>query len=317
MSKVSVIIPAYHCEQYIEQAIQSALEQTIKDVEVIVVDDCSTDRTAKVAEELSAKDSRVKLLRNPQNLGPSASRNRAIEVAQGEWIAILDADGWFAKRDRLEYLLSVANEFEADMVADDQYLVEDGKDYAWATLFSRKRLRLVSPKAVDLGDFIKYDLGIIKPLIRGKFINEHSIRYPNRVRYAEDFQFYMQCLLAGAKLVVTPYIGYCYRMCRGSLISQSISLLEQAKKNLEGWLNSADIKSNDSLTFLLREKFREVEVNLKYYRVMHPIKHGNIKGGLREALRWSTFIFVFLTRLPRIVDYRVRRRLVKIYWDVG
>jgi len=92
---VSVIIPAYNAENYIEKAIQSVLEQTYPNFEVIVIDDNSTDRTVDVVREF--RDERIKLLVNEQNMGPSYSRNRGIIEAKGEWIALLDSDDWWDK----------------------------------------------------------------------------------------------------------------------------------------------------------------------------------------------------------------------------
>ena len=88
--KVSVIILAYNTEKYIAQAINSALRQTEKNIEIIIVDDGSTDNTLEVIK--SFFDKRIKVLVNPQNLGQNFSANRAIKAANGNWITRLDSD---------------------------------------------------------------------------------------------------------------------------------------------------------------------------------------------------------------------------------
>jgi succinoglycan biosynthesis protein ExoO len=105
--EVSIIVPAYNTEAYIAKAIDSALTQTLTNIEVIVVDDASGDQTVEVIQQFT--DPRLQLLQNPQNLGVSASRNRAIQKARGQWIAVLDSDDWYVPN-RLETLLNIAKE---------------------------------------------------------------------------------------------------------------------------------------------------------------------------------------------------------------
>ncbi|MBD2341698.1 glycosyltransferase family 2 protein [Calothrix sp. FACHB-156] len=123
--EVSVIIPSYNTENYIYQAIDSALNQTLKNIEIIVVDDASTDGTLNVLKKFN--DPRLKILVNPKNIGVAGTRNRALKVAKGQWVAVLDSDDWYAP-ERLERLLQVAYSEGADMVADDLYFIEDGQD---------------------------------------------------------------------------------------------------------------------------------------------------------------------------------------------
>ena len=104
---VSVVMPAYNAERFIAKAIESVLNQTIQDFELIVVDDCSKDATASIAEEYSVRDSRVKLLKNEQNLRVAGTRNRALEVCRGEYVALLDSDDiWYP--DTLEKQIALA-----------------------------------------------------------------------------------------------------------------------------------------------------------------------------------------------------------------
>lgn len=89
-SLVSIIMPAYNAEKYISNSINSIIQQTYKNWELIIVDDCSTDKTAKVI--LNYKDERIHLLKNTKNSGAAISRNRALREAKGKWIAFLDSD---------------------------------------------------------------------------------------------------------------------------------------------------------------------------------------------------------------------------------
>ncbi|MEH7321092.1 glycosyltransferase family 2 protein, partial [Priestia megaterium] len=104
---VSVIIPTYNVEAYIKETIQSVLNQTYQNFEIIIVDDCSTDGTVNVIKQF--QDTRINLFLNEKNSGPSYSRNKAINLAKGEWIAILDSDDWW-DRARLEKMIQMGQD---------------------------------------------------------------------------------------------------------------------------------------------------------------------------------------------------------------
>lgn len=115
MPVVSVIIPAWNAEAFIEETLRSAVEQTFKDIEIIVVDDYSTDRTAEIAERMAADDPRIRCFRNPQNSGVSKTRNFAIEQARGAYIALLDSDDiWLPEK--LERQVELIRRENADLV---------------------------------------------------------------------------------------------------------------------------------------------------------------------------------------------------------
>ena len=93
---ISIIMAAYNTEKTIEQAINSVLSQTYPDFELLVVNDCSTDKTAMLAEAIVKKDDRVRLISNEKNSGVSYTRKHGLEEASGEWVAILDSDDAWA-----------------------------------------------------------------------------------------------------------------------------------------------------------------------------------------------------------------------------
>ena len=113
--KVSVIIPVYNAEKTIKRCLNSVLEQSMTAIEVICVDDCSQDDTYTILQEYSQKDSRVKILRNEVNLRAGRSRNRGMEIAQGEYLHFLDADDYLVS-DALEKLYKDAHENDLDFI---------------------------------------------------------------------------------------------------------------------------------------------------------------------------------------------------------
>lgn len=98
-SLVSVITPLYNYEEYITDAVESVLEQSYKNWEMIIVDDCSSDNSAEIAGAFSAKDRRIKLIKLSKNRGIASARNTALEMAQGDFIAFLDSDDtWYPEK---------------------------------------------------------------------------------------------------------------------------------------------------------------------------------------------------------------------------
>src|ERR1700734_2261627 len=108
-------MPVYNCATTIAKAMESLQSQTHADMEILVVDDQSTDGTWEFMQQKAQEDSRIKLFRTSQNSGSSTARQIALDHATGEWITLCDGDDWF-ELDRIEQLLKVAQNLEADAV---------------------------------------------------------------------------------------------------------------------------------------------------------------------------------------------------------
>ncbi len=119
----SVIIAAYQAAEFVQAAIHSALAQTRKDIEVIVVDDGSSDGTWDAIVACAHHDARVVPIRQPRWAGPSAARNAAVARARGRWLAVLDADDLYAPH-RLEHMIAAAEALGADLLADNMLQVD-------------------------------------------------------------------------------------------------------------------------------------------------------------------------------------------------
>jgi len=314
---VSVIMPAYNTANYITEAIESALHQTIQNIEVIVVDDASSDGTADVAEKIG--DPRVKVIRLAQNGGAAVARNRAIDEAKGTWIAVLDSDDWYAPN-RLETLLGVANEWQADMVADDLYYTEGRDKTPWTTHTERSGENTTETLVVDPITYVRKDipeqkglhLGFSKPLMKRQFLNDCNIRYENEIRLGQDFFIYLRALAHGARFIFypEPYYYYRYRGRPDSLVMKSqLSRLEQSCWGIQLFLKRAAINKNSDLVAALKHKLDICKRLRAYYRVVEPIKERRILDALLAMVLNPYFFIRILTQFPRIVVDRVQPRL--------
>lgn len=122
--KVSVVVPVYNVEKYLRSCVNSILNQSLRDLELILVDDGSPDQSGTICDEFAASDDRVKVI-HKKNAGVGAARNDGLSQATGEWIIFGDSDDWF-EIDALEKLVASGEETGADVVFGDVYLVEGG-----------------------------------------------------------------------------------------------------------------------------------------------------------------------------------------------
>lgn len=124
--KISIIIPAWNVERYIFRALDSCLEQTYENIEIIVIDDGSTDRTVRIVKEYQQKDSRVRLLEQAHK-GVSVARNLGINKANGQKVIFLDSDDWLVKN-AVEILVRKAQQYPGFLVGGKSVFVSEGKE---------------------------------------------------------------------------------------------------------------------------------------------------------------------------------------------
>lgn len=128
--KISIIVPVYKAEPYLRKCIDSILNQTFKDFELILVDDGSPDRCGEICDEYALKDSRIKII-HKENSGRSSARNVGLDIAQGEYIGFVDSDDWI-EPDMYEVLYSKAKIESADIIALNYNCCIGEKKYLWS-----------------------------------------------------------------------------------------------------------------------------------------------------------------------------------------
>ena len=211
---ISIIISAYNSERTIEKAIKSCLNQTYKDLEIIVVEDCSTDKTKEVIK--SIKDDRIKLIENEKNLGAGMCRRIGSKAATGEYTNFLDSDDWLAP-DFIETMYNEAKKENAVIVSCGIIIADDNINKDWEIVNYREREVYTNPNTVSLLS------GWIGRFLNNKLIKRDlwdKVEYSGR-RFCEDTQtsFYLQSE-PGKKLNLT-YNGYYYYQREGSLCHTS------------------------------------------------------------------------------------------------
>ncbi len=294
---VSVVMPVFNAEASVAAALASALAQTEARVEVLVVDDASTDATAAIVDDAARRDPRVRLRHLARNAGPAAARNRGMAEARGAWVALLDADDSYHPR-RLEHLLALADALDADMVSDNLLLC--GADKLAGTAMIPPAL-LAAPRLLPASEFVarctgsrKYprvSFGFMKPLFRAGFLREHRLRYDERNRFGEDFLLYLDCLMRGARWWVTPEPLYLYTVRPGSLTEvQTASDLGRIRDADRRLLADPGIAADAALRRALRRHKAGIDRNYHYrgftdaLKARRPAEAARLLFGSGESL---------------------------------
>ena len=229
MVKVSVVIAAYNAAETLQRAVACCLAQEGVSVEVVIGNDASTDNTEVIAQDLCAAHPEVRLVNLAENGGPSAARNAAIDIATGEWLAVLDADDTMAL-DRLKHMVEVGEAEGADAVYDNLLLKSIATPRSPDRPFLNPATFGTAAKW-DLPFFISHNqarprqpsLGYLKPLFRSAFIRAHNLRYAPNLRNGEDFHLMLEALCRDAALHYTPRVMYHYTT-GGASISNTLNL---------------------------------------------------------------------------------------------
>lgn len=226
MPKISVILPVYNVEQYLRQSLDSVAAQSLKDIEIICVDDGSSDSSLSILQEYSKKDSRFIILSEP-NQGPGSARNLALDIARGKYLFFLDPDDWI-EVDSLSLLYNFAESKQASLVQfnhnefNDYYAKSKPRDLA-KRLSHKFQKVLNNPDGFNWKDMVGSELVHMELFAWGKFyktefIKKHNIRF-GTTRVAEDIMFSVPACLLVDRMYMYPEFLYYHRVRPGSLIN--------------------------------------------------------------------------------------------------
>lgn len=201
--KVSVIVPIYNAEAFLRPAMDSALDQTLREIEIICVDDGSTDGSLKIIKEYQKQDARIRIV-TQNNAGPGTARNNALRRARGEYVAFLDADDFFDPA-FLEKMYTTAVADDLDIVVCD-YDLYHSKSAKFRKNVTGEEQNLLTPgKVTSKNDFPDQifqltDGYVWSKLFRRSFLNEKNIVFPEQLRMFEDVYFVTTSLSLAERL---------------------------------------------------------------------------------------------------------------------
>jgi glycosyltransferase involved in cell wall biosynthesis len=316
-NKVAIVIPLYNDAPNIERAIRSAVDQKVPEtvsVEVIVVDDCSTDDGPAIAEKLAETIPILKVIRQAKNAGPSAARNCAVQTTNAAWFTPLDSDD-FMKPARIADLLAEARDRNLDWVADNLLMSsEDAPEDIERVLWPDKpegAVRLTTELFVNQSydvEMERSELGFIKPLINRRCLQDASHPYRDQLRFGEDFELYTRLLMSGAKAELVDPKGYYLVRRKGSAShSQSGRDHERLVRISREMLNYPGLTRTDRRAILGHLKYSEREMAWwKMIEAVRDRKPGNAISAL--AISPSATLHVIGNLVKQIGERASARR---------
>jgi glycosyltransferase involved in cell wall biosynthesis len=213
MPKVSVIVPVYRTKDYIKDCIQSLQKQTIRDIEVLLIDDCGGDGSMAIVREMAQDDSRLKIITHPSNLGPMMARYNGVVEAQGDYITFCDSDDLLPDN-AIELLLSKAKESNADIVSgciDYFYTNNHCKRWNNTLLFGGDKVSVY--KSLLLEEFTHNLCG---KLFRSDILKNHAYSHFEHFTNGEDAIFFYEIVDNIVSAVTIPKVVYWYRQTPNS-----------------------------------------------------------------------------------------------------
>lgn len=324
MPKVSIIVPIYNVEKYLDRCMQSLLGQTLKDIEIILVDDGSPDNCPAMCDEYSKKDPRVKVI-HKQNAGLGYARNSGLEIARGEYVGFVDSDD-YVSTNMYEMLYAKAKEHGVDAVLCNYYKETKGEITINTMHGISEKERTMDCYPSYIQDVIGclpeqsanllYGYSVWKMLFSNNTIKKNNIRFESeRAFVSEDILFQLDFSLHASKLVVynVPFYYYCDN--GGSLtkrydytrFNREVSLFKEIKKKIDtSGKHIPSIELRLSRLLLYKTLFSVCDT-IKYLPFRESVKQlqlisddNNLCSVLKsypiEKLPFSQKIFFFLLR---------------------
>ena len=330
MKKISVIAPIYNVEQYIPEFLQSIRDQKMKDIEIVLVDDGSTDNSLRIAREYSETDERVIIL-HKENGGVSSARNAGIEIATGEYLYIVDSDDWLEK-DALENLWNEASINKSDIIygmhylhAGDRKTTRKSFPNAFFTT-DRNTINEIQCALMNNND-IKCDCREFKTInglggapwkgmVKRSVITEHGIRYnENLKKLGEDILFWQEVYehVRSVSYIEKPI--YHYRRAENSLshgykqdlleiykkvFTEEEKFLKDYKKTTEHW-NAYYFRVllyiRQSIGFYFKNKNNKSDESARYRLFVDTLESDPYRSAIKNV------------PLSKLISYKSRARI--------
>lgn len=272
---ISVIIPVYNMGAYIREALNSVISQTLKNIEIICVNDGSIDDSIDILNEYSQRDPRIKVI-NKENEGVASARNDAIRVANGEYLFFLDPDDWLPDSEVLYDLYEAAKKYNVSICGGN--FIEYASGYIndhWTG--ANSKYTFDKEGFIDYSNY-QFDYGWVRFIYKRQFLIDNNLWIP-KLTFFEDPQFFVKVMSCANNFYVLPRPTYCYRSGHHSYELSYTKVIDL-------------IYSMTSIIKIAKQHGYKNLIALEKYRLSHDyawevIKHlkGNKNEELKSALR--------------------------------
>lgn len=203
---VSIIIPVKNSDKYLPQCISSIIKQTLKNIEIIIIDDASTDMSGYIADSYAEQDNRIKVIHNYISTGAGKARNLGLKNSQGLYICFIDSDDFYPDNNILEILYNEARRERANICGGSLIKVNKQGDM----LDTQNKSQFFEEKRWYTFQEYQYEGGFTRFIYEHKFLKYNQLLFPDLQRF-EDPIFHVKAMLASQKFYAIPKITYAYR----------------------------------------------------------------------------------------------------------
>ena len=315
MPKVSVIVPVYGVEKYVSECIESILNQTYTDWELILVDDGSLDKSGEICDQYAAKDNRIKVF-HKENGGVSSARNCGIKLANGEWIYFCDADDKVMP-DAFNYLISQSKNTQTDLIIAGYQVFNANEELIYNIVENRKFCldRDASLKMMFRPLYFKYQGYLWTKLFKKEIITKYNILFDEKFFFNEDRLFIVQYIthIKGYTIYSTYPIYKYYERSDSALASIKTRFNPKYLTDIDA---SVEIlhnvqKTNNKKNLLLAQKAIK-----KSYLLIRSMMDRSKKGGkddvnnLNQILKNNVSKSLYcLTRFEYAIKYLIKKTI--------
>lgn len=302
MTKVSIIVPVYNVKLYVEECLESLINQTYKNIEIILIDDGSTDGSGAICDNYSYKDERVIVI-HKANGGLSSARNAGIEAASGKYLIFVDSDDYWIGEKSLQNILKVAEDFDADIVRGEYVSVND-KGEKIRTITKDKigvDLKLLDSASFYVNAIAGENFSVLF-LFRKDAIG--ALRFNEKLKIQEDIDFNIKFFSSEHKCVYTKEVFYVYRKR-----ANSITTFPKIYHLIDSFYICDVFENLSQLSEIpaIKAEYQRQSV-LKYLRAVSPMAEEPYYSNLRRIKQEIGLRSIYLKAVTRAIKYRIFNR---------
>lgn len=307
MDKISIVVAVYNAEKTLKKCVDSLLNQTYNNIEIILVNDCSKDNSLDICNEYSKANDNVKVISNERNSGVSDTRNNGIDNSTGEYICFVDSDD-YVESNYIEVLYYYYQKYNTvpicGFVYHDEYNHAKPVKYSWSG----------DEGLVSLGEAFKlkselYLTALWNKLFDRKLIVDRNIRFDTNVSVGEDLRFSVDYFIKNNvdKICVLSEPLYHYmKLTDNSLMSNFVDNFDREKDNLD-LIRSLAIKYNKSVDVEYKKAIEQVKTSM-IYLIMRDKKFSNKEKFIRIKKINSKFTLIMFVKEKILIIKELLRR---------
>jgi len=283
---VSIIVPIYNSEKTLGRCIESILNQTYKDFELILLNDGSTDDSGRICDMYASQDIRIHVV-HKENTGVSDTRNQGISMARGQYLQFVDSDDWITP-DATELFVRTAEKYQCDMIIADFYRVIGERVSKKGAIEQEGIIDRVAYATYMMQKPADFYYGVLwNKFFKRSIVEKYGLKMDSAISWCEDFIFNLEYLRYVRSVYVLKIPVYYYVKTKGSLVSQGMSVkrIIQMKRTVFGYYNNfyKDVFGDEEYEKKKGQIYRFLIDAADDGKVALPIKPGNYRLGFERT----------------------------------